>query len=311
VKDMNTLPDNLDSIIETADRELQAADVPPLARPIRSVMKVARALGLPELPLFPLSERDPEKDSFPDLITQRISSWYRELYGDRLNLDPSANARVAIIADGDIWEGNLPFIFGGIVAPSRDLPDSSDEGQKATEIYNPCAHLKGITQPRLNRFTHDDINEVVELYNLGWNARDAFKRFRKDNLLIAKAEADWAAATMHLTAQNPDYGQSLYSSYQVTEKFMKGLFALITSRKAPHVHGLGDLFKKLKTECEIRGIDDLEPLLEKILYNSSARYDAAITRKEAYDAYKSSLEFVGELGTLGYSDYHQSNQQAE
>ena len=304
---MNDLPEDLDSIIETADRELQAEDVPPYARQIHAVMKVARALALPRLPLIPLHEHDPEKDSNPDLITQRISSWYRELYGDRLNFDPSANARVAIIADGDIWEGNLPINFGGLIAPSRDLPDSSDEGQKTPAIYNPCAHLTGITQLRLNRFTHDDMNEVVAQYNLGWNARNAFKRLREDNPLFIRAEADWAAATMHLVAQKPDYGQSLYSSYQVAEKFMKGLYAVITGKKAPHVHGLDGLFEKLRTECGIIGIDNLETLLTKIPYESSARYEASIARSVAYSAYKSSLELVGKLGTVGYSDYHQSN----
>jgi len=308
---MNDLPEDLNSIIETADRELQAEDVPPHARPIHAVMKVARALGLPRLSLIPHNEHDPEKDSFPDLITQRISSWYQELYGDRLNFDPSANARVAIIADGDIWEGNLPIIFGGLVAPSRKLPDTTGKNPNASTIYNPCAHLTGITQARLNRFTNDDINEVVELYNLGHNARDAFKRFRDYDPLFVRAEADWAAATLHLTAQRPDCGQSLYSSYQVTEKFMKGLYAVITHEKAPHVHGLDGLFKELKTKCQIRGLDDLEPLLEKIPYNSSARYEARISRPIAYKAYKSSLELVGQLGTVGYSSYHQSYKQAE
>lgn len=150
---MSGFPEDLDSIIETADRELQAEDVPPHARPIHAVMKVARALGLPGLPLIPLGEHVPEKDSLPDLITQRIFSWYRELYGDRLNFDPSANARVAIIADGDTWEGNLPIIYGGLVAPSRKLPDTVGKKPNAPTIYNPCAHLTGITQARLSRFT--------------------------------------------------------------------------------------------------------------------------------------------------------------
>jgi len=308
---MSDLPVDLDKIIEAADRELQAEGVPPHARPIHAVMKVGSALTLHRLPLIPLNEHDPEKDSFPDLITQRISSWYRELYGDRLKFDPSANARVAIIADGDIWEGNLPIIFGGLVAPSRELPDTATRAQNAPEIYNPCAHLTGITQARLDRFTHADINEVVELYNLGHNAREAFKRFREYNPLFVRAEADWAAATLHLTAQRPDYGQSLYSSYQVTEKFMKGLYALITHEKAPPVHGLEGLFKQLKTKCRIRGLDVLEPLMRNIPYNSSARYEARISRSVAYTAYKSSLELVGRLGTVGYSGYHQANKQTD
>ncbi|MBU2935141.1 MULTISPECIES: HEPN domain-containing protein [Pacificibacter] len=303
---MNDLPDDLNSIIETADRELQAEDVPPHARPIHAVMKVARALGLPGLPLVPLTEHHPEKDSLPDLITQRISSWYQELYGDRLNLDPSANARVAIIADGDIWEGNLPIIFGGLVAPSRKLPDTTGKNPNAPKIYNPCAHLTGITQARLNRFTNEDINEVVDLYNLGHNSREAFKRFRNFDPLFVRAEADWAAATLHLTAQRPDYGQSLYSSYQVAEKFMKGIYKIITNETPTRVHGLGDIFKKLKSDCLIRGMGNLEPLLVKIPYNSSARYEAPIDRSVAYHAHKSSLELVGQLGTVGYSDYHQS-----
>lgn len=308
---MCDLPENLNSIIETADRELQAEDVPPHARPIHAVMKVAEALGLAGLPLVPLNEHDPEKDSFPDLITQRISSWYQNLYGNRLKLDPSANARVAIIADGDIWEGNLPIIFGGLVAPSRELRDTSGKSQNGREIYNPCAHLTGITQARLDRFTNDDINEVVELYNLGLNARDAFKRFMKYDPLFVRAEADWAAATLHLTAQRPDYGQSLYSSYQVAEKFMKGLYAVVTDNKAPYVHELVGLFKKLRADCGIVGIDNLEPLLQKIPYRSSARYDEPIDRSVAYDAHKSSLKLVGQLGTVGYSDYHQSNRTRE
>lgn len=308
---MNDLPENLNSIIESADRELQAEDVPPHARPIHAVMKVAEALDLTGLPLVPLNEHDPEKDSFPDLITQRISSWYQKLYGDRLKLDPSANARVAIFADGDIWEGNLPIIFGGLVAPSRELPDTLGKSQNGPVIFNPCAHLTGITQPRLDRFTNDDVNEVVELYNLGFNARDAFKRFRDYDPLFVRAEADWAAATLHLTAQRPDYGQSLYSSYQVAEKFMKGLYRLITNETATRVHGLGGLFKKLQSECLIRGIGELEPLLVKIPYNSSARYEAPIDRSVAYRAHKSSLELVGQLGTVGYSEYHQSSNTTE
>lgn len=297
--DTNTLPDNLECVIATADRELKTENVPPHARPIHCVMKVAKALGLPKLPLFPFSEHDPEKDSFPNLITQRISLWYREVYGERLNLDPSANARVAIIADSDIWEGKLPLFFGGMVAPSRELLNTDNQDHTAPSIFNPCAHLTGITQARMDRFSHEDINEIVDLNNLAWNAREAFNRFRAHGPLFLRAEADWAAATLHLTSQRPDYGQSLYSSYQLSEKFMKALISLISNRKAPYKHDLKYLFQELKVGCRIRGIENLEPLLVKIPYLSSARYEAPIDRSVAYGAYKSSLEFVGELGTVG------------
>lgn len=300
---MCSVPKDLSPVLREIDNALKAEGVPPHARPIRAIMEFGKKFRI-SLPLTKeIHPSAPEALLSTVAYSRQIHEWFEEFYGDRLNFDPSANAKVAIYVDGDIWEGPLPILFNAYVAPSREMWSKTDVNAKPPPIYNPCEHLRGITQARLNHFSDDDLNEIVTMYNLGWNAREAFKRFGKYDVLFVRAEADWAAATLHLTAQKPDFGQSLYSSLQLAEKFMKALIGQIGEGDANQRHSLPNLFRELQKS--VHGLEGFSPLLDALPDKASARYEYTSNLNEAYAAHKASLELVGRLGTVGYPDYHQ------
>lgn len=292
---MKKIPDDMNAILTEIDASLKAEGVAPHARPLRAVLEFGNRFEI-SVPLTKsIVPGAPEELIETVHYSRQIHEWYEDIYGDRLKFDPAANARVAIYADGDIWEGSIPIMLGGLIAPSRDLRIVSEKNTQGPKIFNPCAHLAGITQSRLSRFSNDDINEVVLMYNLGFRARKVFKMFLKHDVLFAKAEADWSAATLHLTAQKPDFGQSLYSSSQMAEKYMKGLIALIGEGNPKQRHDLQKLFNELEKSLE--GISEISKLLEALPQKASARYEYSSNLQEAYLAHKASLELVGTLGS--------------
>lgn len=299
---MSNVPKDLSPVLREIDDALKAEGVPPHARPIRAIIEFGKRFNV-SLPITKeIHPSAPEELLSSVTYSRQIHEWFEEFYGDRLNFDPSANAKVAIYADGDIWEGPLPILFNALVAPGRQMWYKSSPDTRPPPVYNPCEHLRGITQARLNHFSDSDLNEVVTMYNLGWNAREAFKRFSRHDVLFERAESDWAAATLHLTAQKPDFGQSLYSSLQLAEKFMKALIGQIGEGNPKQRHSIPNLFNELKKS--VLGLDELSPLLNALPDKSSARYEYSSNLSEAYAAHKASLELVGRLGTVGYPDYH-------
>lgn len=295
------IPDDITPILREIDQSLKEKAVPPHSRPIMAVIEFGNRFRI-SLPIAKLPPGAPAELVATSVYTDRIHRWYEEVYGDLIKTDFSEKAKVAVLADGDIWEMRIPLIYGTVVIEAkRDLP--SHVGNRiVTQVLNvnACASLKGITEARLQHFSDNDLNEVYGLFVVGLDVRDAFKRFRKSDPMFAAAEEDWFAAVAHMTNQSPNWGQARWSSLQMTEKFMKGMIAIIGDHEVPWGHKLKEPHDVLAKS--IRGLD-LRHLIADIQCDASVRYNdpkTPSTRQQAYAAHKASLLVVRVLGDVQY-----------
>lgn len=294
---MSNIPDDISSILTEIDAALKAKGVPPTGRPLLAVREFCKRYKVP-MPLMGGNLNDTPAELQKNAeYTSKIHSWYKDLYGKKSDFDPSERAKIAIYADGDIWECRLPLLLGGVlIAPSPKISKEQPASRRRKGICNPFEHLTDLTQSRLDQFSNDSKNEVLEMFGFGLSVRDVFSRMRHQDMHFSRAETDWSAATMHLAGQRADFGQSLYSSYQMVEKFMKGLVKVGGPRRPKQVHELKGVLNQL--EGLGMSTDLVRSLLCKLPYKSSARYDYASSLTEAYEAHRASLMVVSRLGSL-------------
>lgn len=300
---MTGIPDDLEPALREIDNALKAEGVPPHGRGIRAVIEFGKRFHV-SLPLVDLPPGASVENGVPAEVilhagyTKRIHAWFSEVYGERMKVDFSANAKVAVLADGDMWELRIPLMFGGAYfVTSRVLEPEASAFSRGPNKVNPCASLTHITASRLAHFSDADLQEVYGLFVVGLDVRDAFKRFRNEHQLFVEAETDWTSAVGHLTAQNPNFGQSRWSTLQMCEKFMKGLINVIGSGDPKQGHNLGALHDELAKT--IYGMD-LRHLIPELCCTAQVRYGETLsTREQAYAAHKAALLLVRALGSVG------------
>ncbi|MEH6522295.1 hypothetical protein [Sulfitobacter sp.] len=296
------IPDDISHILREIDQSLKEKGIPPHSRPIMAVIEFGNRFHI-SLPLAKLPSSAPPELIATSVHSDNIHRWYEEIYGDLIKTDFSEKAKVAVLADGDIWEMRIPLIYGTVVIEvKRELPKELGNriGKQALDI-NACASLTSITQARLQHFSNNDLNEVYGLFVIGLDVRNAFNRFRKADPMFAAAEEDWFTAVGHMTNQSPNWGQARWSSLQMTEKFMKGMIAVIGDHEVPWGHKLKELHDTLG--LSIQGLD-LRHLIADTQCNASVRYNdpkTPSTRKQAYSAHKASLLVIRVLGEVEYS----------
>lgn len=297
------IPDDISPILREIDQSLKERGIPPHGRPIHAVIAFGNRFHI-SLPIAKLPPGAPAELVATSVYAERIHRWYEEVYGDLIKADFSEKAKVAVLADGDIWEMRLPMIFGPVVIEAkRDLPTHTDN-KIGTQVLNvnACATLTGITAARLQYFSDDDLNEVYGLLMVGLDVREAFKRFRKADPMCAAAEEDWFAAVAHMTNQSPNWDQARWSSLQMAEKFMKGLINIIGEHKAPRRgHDLFEVHDILARS--IMGLN-LRHLIVEIQCEASSRYNEAktpSTQSQAYTAHKACLLLIRVLDDVQYS----------
>lgn len=297
------IPDNIFPILREIDQSLKEKGIPPHGRPIMAVIEFGKKFHI-SLPFAELPPGSPAELVAASVYTNHIHRWYEEVYGDLIKADFSDKAKVAVLADGDIWEMRVPLNIGSIVIEAkRELP-SHTGNRIGTQVLavNPCASLTGITKARLQHFTDDDLNEVYGLFIVGLDVREAFKRFRKADPMFAAAEEDWFAAVAHMTNQSPNWDQARWSSLQMAEKFMKGMIKIIGEHKAPRRgHDLIEVHDILARS--IMGLN-LRHLIADIQCDVSSRYHEAenpSTQQQAYASHKACLLVIRVLGDVQYS----------
>lgn len=298
-----TIPDDIFPILREIDQSLKEKAIPPHSRPIMAVIEFGKRFHI-SIPLVKLPPGAPAELDATGFYTDRIHRWYEEVYGGLIKTDFSEKAKVAVLADGDIWEMRIPLVYGSVVIEAkRELPSQTDNriGTKVLKV-NACASLTGITKARLQHFSDDDLNAVYGLFIVGLDVREAFKRFRNADPMFAAAEEDWFAAVAHMTNQSPNWDQARWSSLQMTEKFMKGLIKIISEHKAPRRgHDLIEVHDILARS--IMGLN-LRHLIADIQCEASNRYHEAetpSTQQQAYASHKACLLVIRVLGDVQYS----------
>jgi HEPN domain-containing protein len=281
------------------DEELKQDGVPPHGRSLNALMKFGNRFNL-SMPFNKPQLGMPPEVALNWLYSERIFHWFDNVYGERNKFDPSAGRKVAVLANGDIWEIRLPLIWGEFI-PVVEKKLSPPRPMLSTVVreYNVCNSIAGITDVRLQQFTENDTDEVYGYFIVGMDVCQALDRFRDSHPLFTEAQSDLATAVTMLTAQIPNHGQSRYASMQFTEKFMKGLINIIGIGNPNQRHNVRNLLRELGKA--IPGLS-LEHLIDDIDCPASVRYgEVSSTRAQAYAAHKASLLLVRSLGSKKYS----------
>lgn len=294
---MTNLPDDLEPTLKEIDSQLKLKGVPPQGRALNAVILFGKKYKL-SMPLTPPIPGMPDNLTKNWIYTEKIYSWFNEVYGEKGKLDPASSRQVAVLANGDIWALKLPLVWGSIIpAVSRELKNNKNKIAKDPIVFNPVNNLRDITQRRLNLFSDDDLNEVYGLFIVGLDVLKGFDHFEKHSILFLQAKSDLTAAVMHLTAQSPNFGQSRYSSLQFAEKFMKGLLQVIGEGEPKKIHDLLALHNELAKSIHSL---DLKDLIEDIQCTAAARYEEESSLEQAYTAHKASLLLVRALSSARY-----------
>ncbi|NBZ89801.1 hypothetical protein [Stagnihabitans tardus] len=295
------IPDDISVILREIDQSLREKAVPPHSRPVMAVIEFGKQFRI-SLPLAKLPPGAPAELVATSSYTDRIQRWYEDVYGDLIKVDFSEKAKVAVLADGDIWELRVPLFYGTVVIEvSRNWPIQTQNmiGAKVLHI-DACTSLVGITDARLQHFSEGDLNEVYGLFAIGLDVQRAFDRFRKADPMFAAAEDDWAAAVANMIRQSPNWGHARWASLQMTEKFLKGQIKLVGDVPFKRDHDLMGLHEALARSAP--GLN-LKHLLADIQCGAGVRYNdpkTPSTRQQAYAAHKASLLVVRVLGEAKY-----------
>lgn len=299
---MSDAPEDLHAFLDSIDQDLKDKGIKPHQRGAHAIIEFGRRFHL-SLPFSPIKSGTyaPKELLQNNHYTIEINRYFEELYGAAQLVDPAEKSCVSVLADGDIWQLPIPIIWGeAMVTLSRDFFPTKPAGLGVPVIINPCQELVDITPKRLKKFSTDDLNEVSHMFNLGFNVKEAFNRFRNDDYGFTEAENDWFTSVLQLTMRNPAYGQSNWSSLQMVEKFMKALLRCI-----------GDASDKEIRKCS-HNLDELHSLLKRSIYSMDltanialvkcspqARYgEISVSRSDAYNAHKAAMEIVSKLGSL-------------
>jgi HEPN domain-containing protein len=291
--------DEFEHALRTINEELKADGIPPHGRSINALIKFGQRFGL-SMPFTKPQPGMPPEVAANWPYSERIFQWFEDVYAERNKLDPSAGRKVAVLADGDMWEIRLPMVWGMLIpVVEKKLTPVGSMISTVPRPHNISNSITGITDRRLQQFTQDDINEVYGHFVVGLDVCEVLDRFRKHHQLFTEAQSDLATAVSMLTAQSPNYGQSRWASLQFAEKFMKGLIHVIGTGDPKQRHDVRKLHGELTKS--IMGLH-LENLIENIECNAAVRYcEVPSTRAQAYAAHKSSLLLIRALGSVKYS----------
>ena len=291
--------DEFELALREIDEELKRDGIPPHGRGMNALIKFGERFRL-SMPFNKPQPGVPPEVAVNWSHTERIFRWFEDVYGERNKFDPSAGRKVAVLANGDMWEIRLPMIWGRLIPVfEKNLTLSRPIISTVPRPHNISNSITSITDRRLQQFNEDDTNEVYGHFVVGLEVCEALDRFRKSHPLFTEAQSDMATAVAMLTAHSPNYGQSRWASLQFAEKFMKGLIHVIGNGDPNQGHRVRRLHNEL-----VKSIRDMNflHLIDDIECDAAVRYgEVPSTRAQAYAAHKASLLLVRALVSVKYS----------
>ncbi len=90
------IPDDISPILREIDQTLKEKAIPPHSRPIMAVIEFGKRFHI-SLPLANLPPGAPADLVATGIYTDRIHSWYAEVYGALIKSDFSEKAKVAVL----------------------------------------------------------------------------------------------------------------------------------------------------------------------------------------------------------------------
>jgi hypothetical protein len=252
--------------MEAIDRELIAKGVPVFQRPGRSVEEAAAMLDM-DLPQGPLPQGLPHQgDYLGASLSRRILDWVEARYGERLKIDSTLGAAVAVLR-GDAWLIRIPMMLGDVqIVYNRDL---TKDYPNTGGALNAVQMVKGMTAAVAKSLSKEELNSIHAAFE---PAKSAFVQlldltYRFPLAEVARVDLMNAA---EICVRDPQRrGLSRWYSLQAVEKLLK-LYIEIRGQTYPKTH---DLIALSTRAAELGGsaLDDVD--LRAVQCSAGIRYE--------------------------------------
>lgn len=223
---------------------------------------IKKNITIPRRPMLAILEISKDLNcsiAWEETFGKMIFAWYDEKYDKRLLMD-FCIGKMVILINNVPFLVKFPLIFGKV------------------KIY-PLEWIKDIT-PNFFEFLNED--KLVNLANFILNKYNIFQEISKYISM-----SDLENAINQIMNQNPDYGQSKWSSLLIAEKMLKK-YITDNGGQYNYNHNLKEL---LKTARSLGLIDVQDDLIKKIQCKAEVRYNnTLISLDDAVSAHQASIE---------------------
>lgn len=278
-------------IVEEIDREYRDEGIPIPKRPIGAIVEFGRRVGI-SLPLVSTGRTD-IKLPYPvenELITDAIHEWYKNTYGQALNIDFSPGSSLVDI-EGNIYEMKIPKIWGSadaIWGPiSNQVKDKSIISNRGTLTINVPEHIEKLTPSLAEAIKKPRQLEIIVWFSKCFQIfnflRDKHENWRYSVQILTNIDT----SVRYILSSSPNYGESKWASLQATEKTIKSIL-IAQGHNPKHNHNLSSLASDIKPHPALS-----VHLLKDIQCSAGARYgDESVTFSQAVKAHNATLEFI-------------------
>jgi hypothetical protein len=290
----------LDAISEI-DAQLREEGVPIPGRPLRALAEFATRLK-DEPPITGAGEEPrPGRYTGADL-SRRVSRWYDDHYGDRINMSGSLGS-IVILVRSEPWEFRPPLTYGpqttryvceyGVETTLPKEPHVIQVGDPVPPppTYNILDAAVNLPEAVQKILTPGERRAVLHAFLVGKSAYEAIRRAAKAPLVLA-LRGDLQTGAEQLVTPHPQPGLSKWASLQASEKALKA-YLEENDVAYPRSHNLA----RLAYLGEEAGLPPVQrDWLEAVQCPAGVRYgDPAVRIAEAIAAHTSALHVVAHV----------------
>jgi len=282
---------DLDKDLQEIDKLLAEREVPISARPLHAVMEFGKKhkISMP----FTVSKHPQSVLPYPkehENYTDYIRNWYDKKYGERIKHDFSPG-KLALLIKNTPWQMNLPLVYG-VVIPIMDvtLKNNHQNISRGPIEFNILTCIQNMTENFARELNEAELKYIFKRFMVGMDlCNDISDRYKKQ--FISQAHSDLLASVDYIMRGKPECGQSMWSSLQFCEKYIKAILA-DRGIDFPNIHILERLLNRLPNA----DINNYLRYIEKIQCSAGVRYgeeESNIT--QAIEAHEHAVDLVSKL----------------
>lgn len=286
---------NIEMKIEEIDKEFRDQGVAPFKRPLAAIVEFGRRNNI-SLPIV-VNRNAGSNVPYPkenEFITDLIHSWYTKHYGDALKIDFSPGSSIVEIL-GNIYELKIPKVWGSVnIIWNANFDHTRKNSISSGPVsLNLAEHIPKLTSDLAGRVEHAEQSEILRWFVICFNTfntlQDRMMDWRYRDQILTNIDSSFR----YLVAQVPNYGESIWSSLQATEKAIKSVLVL-KGHNPKWLHELEKLAGEIQGHPKVR-VD----LLKDIQCKAGVRYgDEPIDLARAKKAHCAMIEFIHDLMEL-------------
>ena len=243
-----TNPVEFEAYLDEIDKRLAFREVKIQARPLMAMCEISKELNCTIV--------------MGDEFFNKLDSWYRQRYADRLLVSFDVGKMIVLIKKNPFLV-RFPLAYG-------------------TVRVNPLEFIRDITPSLLHSLPKNELDDLANLIIKNYKACISISEQKFMSM------PDMETAVNQIINQNPDYGQSKWASLQVSEKALK-FYIKTKGDNPPNIHNLTTLTK----QAESLGLKNIhQSLINKIQCTAGVRYgEENISLNDAVVAQQASIEF--------------------